>query len=198
MIAIAAAASIVLVAIWYIAVYSPQSKSLRNAHTQTASANAAAAGLRAQIAVLQTQKAQLPAATAKLTSLKAALPDTPAIDKLIDDINAAASASGVDWQTITPAKPANYTAGSAQATAAGLPGGMQSVTVALQINGASSQVSDFVNKLTGISRLLDVTSINLSSVGGAAKATAQITSQIFFVPPAVGSGTVGTTTTVKP
>jgi hypothetical protein len=49
----------------------------------------------------------------------------------------------------------------------------------------------------GISRLLDVDSVNLNGVGGAIKSTAQLTTQMFFVPAAAGSAPV-TTTTVKP
>ena len=129
-------------------------------------------------------------------SLKAALPDTPELDKLIDQINDAAAKTGVDWQTITPTKPATFSASSAQAIAGGFPGGMRSVIVGMQVNGAYHQVTDFVTKLMGISRLLDVDSVNLNGVGGTAKSTAQLTTQIFFVPPAAGS--VPATSTVTP
>ncbi len=197
-IAIAAVASVVLVGLWYVAVFSGQSKSLKKANNQTAAANAQSDSLRSQIAVLQREKADLPTATGKLSTLKLALPDTPALDKLIDDINTAASQSGVDWQTITPTKPVTFSAGSAQAVSSGLPGGMQGVTVALQVNGAYKQVTDFVTKLMGLSRLVDVGSLNLTGVGGVGKTTASITTQIFFVPPPAGSVPAATTTTVTP
>lgn len=197
-IAIAVAASVVLIGIWYVAVFSSQSKSVKKAHAQESAAQAQAASLRSQIGVLQREKVDLPASTAKLTTLKAALPDTPALDKLIDDINTAAATTGIDWQTVTPTKPATFAAGSAQAVSAGFPGGMQSVTVALQVNGLYKQITDFVVKLNGMSRLLDVGSINLTGVGGTAKSTAQITTQIFFVPPAAGSVPAGAATTGTP
>ncbi len=196
-IALATVASVVLVGIWYVAVFSSQSKSLKKANGQTAAANAQADSLRSQIGVLEQEKTQLPAATNKLATLKSALPDTPALDKLIDDINAAAATSGVDWQTVSPAKPASFAAGSAQAAASGFPGGMQSITVAMQVNGSYKQVTDFITKLMGLSRLLDVGSVNLSGVGvSAPKASAQITSQIFFVPSPAGSAPATTSTTV--
>lgn len=189
-IAIAVAASVLLVAIWYLALYSSQGKSLKNAHSVAATANSQAAQLRSQIAVLQQEKEQLSASKAKLTTLQAALPNTPALDKLIDDINAAAASTGVDWQNVTPSKPASYTAGSAQAVSAGLPGGMQALSVAMQVNGAYSQVLAFVSKLTSLSRLLDVGQFNLSGIG-TPKVSAQITSQIFYVPSATTSTTTG-------
>jgi Tfp pilus assembly protein PilO len=198
MIAIAVAAAVVLTGIWYVALLSPQSKSLHKAKDQTASANGQAATLRSEIAVLQKEKVQLPATAAKLTALKLALPDTPALDKLVDDINAAATQTGIDWQTITPTKPATFAAGSGQAVSTGPAAGLQSVTVAMQVNGASNQITDFVTKLTGMSRLLDVTSFNLTNPTAAPKSTGQITTQIFFVPPPAGSSQVTTTTTVKP
>jgi Tfp pilus assembly protein PilO len=196
-IAIAVAASVVLVGIWYVAVFSHQSKSIHKANTAAAASNQQAATLRSQIQLLEREKADLPAATAKLTTLKAALPDNPDLDKLIDQINEAAVKTGVDWQTITPTKPATYSATSAQAIAGGFAGGMQSVTVGMQVNGTYPQVTAFVSKLMGISRLLDVDSVNLNGVGGATKSTAQLTTQMFFVPTAAGSAPV-TTTTVKP
>jgi len=196
-IAIAVAASVVLIGIWYVALFSPQSKSIHKANSQAAASNGQAESLRSQIAVLQQQKTQLPAAEAKLTTLKLALPDTPALDKMIDDINAAANQAGVDWQTLSPAKPSIFVAGSAQAAAAGgLPGGMQAVTVGMQVTGNYHQVTDFITKLTGLSRLLDVETVNLSGVGGSAKSIAQLSTQIFFVPPGVAAAP--TTTTVKP
>ncbi len=196
-IAIAVAASVVLVGIWYVAIFSHQSKSIHTANMAAAASNQQAATLRSQIQVLEREKADLPAATAKLTTLKAALPDNPELDKLIDQINEAAVKTGVDWQTLTPTKPATYSATSAQAVAGGFPGGMQAVTVGMQVNGTYPQVTAFVTKLMGISRLLDVDSVNLNGVGGAIKSTAQLTTQMFFVPAVAGSTPV-TTTTVKP
>ncbi len=197
MIAIAVAAAVVLTGIWYVALLSPQSKSLRKAKDQTAAANSQAVSLRSEIAVLQKEKTQLPATGAKLTDLKLALPDTPALDKLVDEVNAAATQTGVDWQTITPTKPATFAAGG-QAVPSGLTGGLQSLVVTMQVNGASNQITDFVTKLTGMSRLLDVTSFNMTNVSGASKSTGQITTQIFFVPAPPGSATAASTTTVKP
>lgn len=191
-IAIAVAASVVIVGLWYFGVYSHQSKSIKQANAQAAAAEADATSLRSQIAVLQREKTELPTTQAKLATLKLALPDTPALDKLVDDINAAAAQAGVDWQTLAPTKPATYAA-TGQSVAATNVGGAQSVTVALQVTGAVHQILDFVTRLNGLSRLLDVTSVNLSP--GAAKPTAQLSTQIFFVPSSTGSATTPATAT---
>lgn len=199
MIAIALVASVALVGIWYVVLYSAQSHSLKKAHAAAAAADSNAAALRSQIAILQQEKAQLPASKAKLDTLKVALPDTPALDKLIDDVNGAASSSGVDWQTTSQTKPATFAAGSPQAVTAGLPGGVQAVTVTMQVNGAYNQVTDFVTKLTTMSRLLDVTSVSITGVGaGAPKSSAQLTTQIFYVPTAAAATPATTPTTTKP
>jgi Tfp pilus assembly protein PilO len=194
-IAMATVASVVLVAIWYVAIFSSQSKSITKAHTQVATASSDAATLRAAISTLQQEKSHLSDSTAKLAALKLLLPDAPALDKLIDQVNAVASQAGVDWQVLTPAKPATYAAGSAQAVATGFPGGMQSVSVAMQAKGGYKQVTDFVSKLTTISRLLDVDSVNIANGTGAQPTQAQITTQMFFVPSAAGSVTTPTTVT---
>jgi Tfp pilus assembly protein PilO len=196
MIVIVVAASVAIVGLWYVALFSPQSKSIQKANSEAATANIQADSLRSQIAVLQQEKLQLPASTAKLATLKAALPDTPALDKLIDDINGAANQAGVDWQTISPTKPASYTSGATQTSSGGFAGGMQSVTVTLQVNGTNHQILDFVTKLSGISRLIDVTSFNLSNSSGP-RSGGQLTTQIFFVPSVAGA-VPPTTTPVTP
>jgi Tfp pilus assembly protein PilO len=194
MIALLVVVSVILVGAWYVVVFSSQSKSIRNANAATSSANNQANTLRAQISTLQQEKAQLATSTAKLTALKLALPDVPALDKLIDDINGAAITSGVDWQNISPAKPATYTVTGTQAVGTSLTGGMQAVTVTLQVAGTSvPQLLSFITKLDGMSRLLDVTTVNLAE--NSPKPSAQLTTQMFFVPPPPGSVT---TTTVAP
>jgi Tfp pilus assembly protein PilO len=191
-IAIAAAASVLLVGVWYFAFFSGQSKSIQKSSALAAAANVQAGTVRSQIVVLQHEKAQLPVATAKLTTLALALPSTPALDKLIDNINVAATQSGVNWQSITPSKPATYT-GSTTGAGSGFANGMQSVSVALQVGGSYKQILAFVDSLNGMSRLLDVGSINLSGIGSTTS-SAQLTCQIFFVPPAPGSTTATTVT----
>ena len=61
-IAIAAVASVVPGGVWYVAVFSGQSKSMKKANKQTAAANAQSDSLRSQIAVLQQEKVDLPTA----------------------------------------------------------------------------------------------------------------------------------------
>lgn len=193
-IAIAVAASIVIAGLWFVAMWSPQSKTLHKANARVAAAITQQHTLQADIATLQQEKTQLPAKQAQLDKLKQALPDVPELDTLIDNINAAATASGVDWQNITPSKPLTYSASSGAAIASGLPSGMQSIQVGLQVNGLYPQLLDFVNRLNGMSRLLGVDSVNFSGVGGAVKTSVQIASQIFFVPP-TGSVPATTSTT---
>jgi len=194
-IAIAVAAAVVLVGVWYVVLWSPQGHSLHKANTQTATAKVQQASLRAQIATLQQEQTQLPAAQAKLSTLQLDLPNTAALDKLVDQINADAAANGVDWQSISPAKPANYAPGYTPAGAAGFPAGMQPYTVNLSVKGSYAQVTKFITGLYSISRLFDVDSVNLSGVGPTAPPiTGEIVGQVFFVP-AAGSTTA---TTVAP
>jgi Tfp pilus assembly protein PilO len=192
-IAIAVAAAVVLTGVWYVVLFSPQSHSLHKANTQTASAKAQQVSLRAQIATLQQEQTQLPAAQAKLTTLQLDLPATAALDKLVDQINADAATTGVDWQNISPAKPATYAPGYTPGGVAGFPSGMQPYTVNLAVKGSYQQVTKFITGLYGISRLFDVDSVNLSGVGATATAiTGQVVGQVFFVPPAGGTTTAVT------
>ncbi|HEX3426756.1 MAG TPA: type 4a pilus biogenesis protein PilO [Acidimicrobiales bacterium] len=196
LIGLAAAASVVLLVLWYLFVFSKQSNSLHRANVAVSAANSQASSLRSQIQLLQQEKAQLPSATSKLSTLDLALPNTPTLDKLIDDIYADASQAGVDWKAISPTKPALYVANSTQAAAgSALPGGMQAVTVDLGVSGSYQQVMNFVSHLDTLSRLLDVDSVNLTGVGGSGPITAQLATQIFYVPAAGGATTA---TTVAP
>jgi Tfp pilus assembly protein PilO len=72
---------------------------------------------------------------------------------------------------------------------------MQSVAVSLQVQGPYEQVLTFITKLDSLSRLLDVGSVNLAGVGQGVVTTAQITTQMFYIPPPAGSTTA---TTVAP
>lgn len=193
-IAIAVAAAVVLVGLWYVVLWSPQGHSLHKANTQTAAAKAQQVSLRAQIATLQQEKTQLPQAQAKLSTLQLDLPNAAVLDKLIDQINADAASAGVDWQNVSPAKPATYAPGYTPGGTAGFPANMQPYTVNLTVKGTYQQVTKFVSGLYTISRLFDVDSVNLSGVGAAATAiTGQVVGQVFFVPTA-GATTAGSTT----
>jgi Tfp pilus assembly protein PilO len=188
-IAIAVAASIVVAGVWYMVLWSPQTKSLHRANDRVAAAQTNQATLNSDIKTLQQEETQLPAKQASLDKLKQLLPNVPSLDTLIDNVNNAAIASGVDWQSIAPAKPSAYS------SAAPAAGGLQALTVTMQVNGAYPQLLDFVNRLNGMPRLLDVNSVNFSGVGPTApKTTAQIVTQIFYLP---GTGVATAPTTVK-
>lgn len=188
-IAVVVLASIAIVGIWYVAVFSSQSHSIHKARLEAAALNDQAGTIRSRISLLEQEKTQLPAATAKLSTLQLALPATPALDKLIDDINNAAAKTGVNWENITPTKPATYTPGEAATEA--FPGGMQAVPVSMEVDGSYQQVTSFVTQLMGLSRLLDVNGVSLSEAPG--KTTAQLSTEVFFIPP-----TASTPTTVAP
>lgn len=181
-ITISAAAAAVIVVAWYLFVFSGQSKTLHTTNSQVSATRSQAQTLRQQIAVLQQEKVGLPAAQTKLAAIEAALPNSASLDKLIDDVNAAANQAGVDWKTINPTKPATYVTTGAQAAPSGLAGGMQAVTVTMEASGNYDQVLAFVTNLNSMSRLLDVDSLSLSGVNTPGPTTAQISTQIFFVP----------------
>lgn len=193
-IGIAVAASVALAAVWYFALFSHQTHSLHQADAAVSQAHQEVASLRSAIATLQQEKTQLPSAASKLAALKLALPDNAALDKLIDNINAAAASAGVDWQEIGPAKPALYLSTGSSAASA-LPANTQAVNVSLQAEGSYQQILAFVTNLNGMPRLLDVTGVTVNGVTGAPKSTAQLSTQIFYVPSAGGATTA---TTVAP
>lgn len=186
----AIAAALAVTGVWYVALWSPQSKSIKAANARTTAAQATQAGLRSDIGVLKKEQAQLPAKQAELVKLKQALPDMPSLDTLIDNVNNAANAAGVDWQTIAPSKPSSYNPGQANSVTTGA---TQSVTVTMGASGFYPQLLDFVNRLNAMPRLMTVDSFNIASVSGGAKTTVQISTHVFYVPTASTPATTSTT-----
>lgn len=185
-IAVAALASVAIVAIWYVAIYSSQSHSIHKSRVAAAASNVQAGTLRTQIATLEEEKTQLPQAQAKLATLSVALPNVPALDKLVDQINNDAVTTGVDWQNITPTKPTIFTPGNAPS---GFPSNMQAVPVTLQVEGTYKDVLAFVSDLNSLPRLVDVDGVTFNGVGDGGKTIAQLSTEMFFIPSASTTAT---------
>jgi len=201
---IAIAAALVIAGAWYALLWSPQSQSLHKASAARATAQSKQQDLTATINRLVAAKAQLPIKEAQLADLEQAIPTQPQLDQLIDEIHQAAGASGVEWQSLSPSPPATQAKTAGTPTAGALPGGLQAINLSIQVNGDYFQVTDFVTRLTRMSRLLVVDGVNLGGNGSAGgstgssktpKLSAQITSRMFYLPVGAASASATTSTT---
>ncbi|MHB1912460.1 MAG: type IV pilus inner membrane component PilO [Acidimicrobiales bacterium] len=188
-VAAGAGALVVMVVIWYLALWSPTQRSYDQAQANAQSSAASVQALQAQIAQLrfsQTAKGQA-ALKAKLAIETAAIPAVPDLSGLIDQVNTAATQSGVTFTSISPAQPA------ANAVAAT---GPPVIAVSLNVSGGYYQIIDFINRLDTMSRLMVILGVDLGAGGTGSKLTATLTTDVFMSKPLTVP--TSTTTTVAP
>src|SRR5206468_2751610 len=125
-----------------------------------------------------------------------AMPDSPALAAFIRDANAIASASGVSWQSVTHAPP---TPGV---------GGVETITIGIQVQGTYAHVVDYVGRLAALKRLVVVDNLQLSTgssgattanasgtstgpFGGSNQLSATISARMFTSPAAAAAAAAG-------
>jgi Tfp pilus assembly protein PilO len=164
--------------LWYALLWSPQSSALSKAKARTAAAVAKQSDLGTQLRSLQKAKLTLPDSQARLSRLANAIPDAPGEADLIDQVNGAAKAAGVDFLTMTPQAPSG--GGKTAATAASKKqavSGVEDLTLSLTAQGSYFQLIDFMNRLTALPRLVVMDTV---SVNGQDKMTLQVTGRTFL------------------
>lgn len=168
--AIAGAAALLLIVIWYFLLWAPEAKSLRAAHTAHAAAVHQIAQLDAQKAGLNALVKQIPADNARFAQLEAALPDNPQLDQALNLLHQAAASAGVSISSLQPTAPAT---GSASAISQGGP----SIAISMSVSGAPEQVKAFLSSLSTLSRTVVVDKAAIASGTGA---SASISARIFY------------------
>ena len=100
-------------------------------------------------------QAEAPALQAKVEALRVAVPDSPDLAQFILDANDAATASGVDFLSISPTPP----------TAGVDPTQPASVNLAIDVDGGYFQVLDYLNRVDDMDRIVVVDSLDLAPQG---------------------------------
>lgn len=166
--AIAAGVLVVVVALWYFALWHPRSQALASAKARRVAAEGQQVTLRASIERLKQARKNEPLLRAKLEKLRTAIPDDPNLAQFILDVNTAAVKAGIDFVSIAPALPTAPTAPAAAATTAttsataaattpvaAAPAALPpQIVVSLQITGGYFQTIDFLNRLADLPRLV--------------------------------------------
>lgn len=177
--------SILMILAWYFLLWSPRQAEITAAEERTAAAESQAASLEQEIQRLQAAQRDEPLKQARRAELQAAAPDEPAIGQFILDANAAASASGIDFMTISQTPPAP-----------GAAGGLSTISLNFSVAGGYFQVLDFMNRLTDLPRLVVLDTVSLSPGQGGGRLSASLGGRIFTT--AAGIDPPPTTTTVPP
>src|SRR5437763_6302590 len=142
-------AGVVVVILWFVALYSPQSSALKDARKRANDAAQQTATLRDQLSRLQQAQQSQPLKQSQLETLRVAIPDTPNLAQFILDANDAASAAGIDFLSITPTPPPSASQGPTAAPTAGggnAATGPVPIKITMSASGGYFQVLDFVNR----------------------------------------------------
>ena len=206
---------VVLVLLWFVALWGPQGSALSGARKRANDATQQGATLRDQLARLQQARRDQPIKQSQLETLRVAIPDDPNLAQFILDANDAASRAGIDFLSISPTPPTAQ--GQGQATTAttvagGAAGGAAAgattvpIRIAMSINGGYFQVLDFVNRLDRLPRLVVVDGLTIGGGADPTKLAATMQARIFTTSARPVAGAAGgggaapgsTTTTTAP
>ena len=186
-------AGVVVVILWFVALYSPQSSALKDARKRANDAAQQTATLRDQLSRLQQAQQSQPLKQSQLETLRVAIPDTPNLAQFILDANDAASRAGIDFLSISPTPPSSASQGATTPTAAGGGAGATGaqpvpIKIAMTASGGYFQVLDFVNRLNSLPRIVVVDSLQVSAQSGGATLSVSLSERIFTTSPAPVSG----------
>lgn len=149
-------ACLALVVAWFAFLWGPQGAKLADAAEREDAATLTNAELELRRDRLAAADADAPALQAKVEALRVAVPDSPNLAQFILDANDAASASGVDFLSISPTPPA----------ASSDPALPSVVNISISVDGGYFQVLDYLNRLDAMDRIVVVDTLGLSPTGG--------------------------------
>lgn len=190
-------ASLALVGLWFLLLWSPQGGRLAGARAREEAAAAENSQLEVRAARLSAAEQRRPELTADLEALRVAVPDSPDLAQFLLDADAASTEAGVDFISISPTPPA-------PSAKPGLP---SEVNLDITVEGGYFQVLDFLNRLTTMPRVVVIDTLGLTAGEGAtAPLNVTLTARMFTTAtevaaapaPAAGGAPAPTTTTTAP
>ncbi|MBI4728880.1 MAG: type 4a pilus biogenesis protein PilO [Acidobacteria bacterium] len=150
--AIAAVASVLLTAVFYVALLKPKMSAVAETRTQVDAARVEQQTLENKIRKLQAARRNAPAYLARLDRLTRMLPSDPDLPGFIRLVQRAAEDSGVDLKSIAPAQPAEVAGAK----------GVQMIQVTLAFEAGFRRVQDFLGRLESLDRIVEVRSLTLN------------------------------------
>lgn len=183
LVAIVTVATIALVSVWYVALWSPQQAHLHRARQARATAEQQVQKLDARVVDLRTQIQGLPRDRAKLATYEAELPDSPAFADALDQLQHTASTTGVEISSVEPSTPpgsASATAAAAAQTGAASNSGPPSITLAIEAAGSQAQMESFLTQLASLSQTSRLFVVDKLEYSGIAPVSVSLGVQIFY------------------
>ena len=151
---IAGVVAVVVTAIFFLFLLKPKLNDISKTRTDVATARAEQDTLNTQLTHLQDVKKNAPATMAKLAALSQYVPATPDLPGFIQQVQNAATASGIDLQSIAPSPPATITGST----------GVQTISVTLTCQAGYFRIEDFLARLENLQRAVEVRAISLSPI----------------------------------
>ncbi|MCW2671713.1 MAG: hypothetical protein JWP14_302 [Frankiales bacterium] len=168
-VALAAVASLVILAGGWFLLVSPKRSDAASLRSQTSDKQRANELLASQVATLKSQAKELPAQQAKLAAVAAKIPNNGAMPTLIRSLNKAAADTGVELVSLAPGQPTavapaavttpatGSTTARSAAAATSMVGTLQSVGVTMNVVGSYFQVAEYLDRLENLTRAFRVT-----------------------------------------
>jgi Tfp pilus assembly protein PilO len=148
---------------WYRLAYSSMASQVSTANTATQEAETRAKTLQASVRALTPTAKEKAAREASQRQLDAAIPPIPALSTFLRQTDAIQSASGVAFQSITPSPPA-------------MSDGVTTISVSMNIQGSYAQVTDYLDRLMKLPRLVQVDNVSYTAAASASSSNGQATS----------------------
>lgn len=187
--------AIVLVAVlaWYFLLFSPKGKDLSDTKHKLVAAQTSEQDLRTTLERLEALRKSSAANAQTLQVLTQLVPEKAELAKFIDEANAIAQQSGIDWLSISPTPPATNPAG-----------GPSVIALSMQVEGAFHDLLSYLNALQdpdSMPRLVIVDTINIAAQSGSVtfagespKLTVTLSARMFTQAAPTGAAATGGTT----
>jgi Tfp pilus assembly protein PilO len=180
LILIGVGAALLITAVWYFALWSPQGKDLDTAKADKAAAEQRASELTARLARLKKLEANADVLERDRALLATAIPTADQLDAFLLQVNERASRAGVDFVSIAPQQPGGAEAAPAAGGAAAA--GPTPIGLQMQVTGDYFAILRFLEQLRDGERLVTVENFSLSKGGEGNQMSASIGGRMFIAP----------------
>lgn len=169
---ISAGLALLVVAAWYLLLWSPKGGELEDVAARRAAAEDRAEQLEVRLSRLQAAQEESVRLIAVRDRLRSAVPEKPDVAQFVLDANDAATAAGVDFVNITPAPPGVPTT----------PGAPTHVGLGIKVEGGYFQVLDYLDRLLELPRVVVIDTISVTPMDqttGTPKLAVDLTARMF-------------------
>lgn len=134
---LAALAGVLVVALWWIFLYSPGQEEIARVEDEIAAAETEQVSLQQRVARLEMVRARAPETEAAIATLRSFVPDDPALAPALRQVQAAAEDAGATIISITTARP----------VVVDEPTGLHAAQISLNVEGSYFQIVDMLRRI---------------------------------------------------